>query len=195
MSTTDTHVARRDRIVIKAAWLFNESGFAATSIDEIGAAAGISGPGVYRHFASKQQVLDQALLAGTARASTHVREALRGATTPRERLQALASSLAEEAVDHPEIVALFFRERRNLSPEARAEVERSFRLYIEEWVCALSEIRSDLAEAEVRTAVHGAIGVALSIAQYNGGLDRRRITRLVEKMTLGAAFAALEPSQ
>ena len=50
-------VPRREQLLEAAAVLFAERGYHAVGIDDIGAAAGISGPGVYRHFAGKQALL------------------------------------------------------------------------------------------------------------------------------------------
>jgi AcrR family transcriptional regulator len=48
--------------VSAAAELFASRGYSATSVDEIGASAGVSGPALYRHFANKQAVLDRICL-------------------------------------------------------------------------------------------------------------------------------------
>ena len=53
---------RRQDLLAASATLFAERGFAGVSIDDIGAAAGVSGPAVYRHFPSKQAVLGAILL-------------------------------------------------------------------------------------------------------------------------------------
>ena len=49
---------RRDRIVSTAANLFGTDGFAHVSIADIARQEGITGPAIYRHFASKQLILD-----------------------------------------------------------------------------------------------------------------------------------------
>src|SRR5690606_18584825 len=48
---------RRRAILEAAADLFSERGYPATGVDEIGEAAGITGPAVYRHFDNKNHVL------------------------------------------------------------------------------------------------------------------------------------------
>src|ERR1700742_2708698 len=53
---------RREEILTAAASLFAQRGFHGVSIDDIGSAAGMSGPGIYRHFPSKEAVLAQMLL-------------------------------------------------------------------------------------------------------------------------------------
>src|SRR3954453_386295 len=49
---------RRELLLESAADLFAEKGFHGVGIDDIGEAAGITGPGVYRHFPSKQALLE-----------------------------------------------------------------------------------------------------------------------------------------
>ena len=53
---------RRQAILDHAKRLFAASGFRAVSIEEIGAGAGISGPAVYRHFGSKEDILAELLV-------------------------------------------------------------------------------------------------------------------------------------
>jgi AcrR family transcriptional regulator len=48
---------RKERILAAAADLIAQKGYHAVSIAEIGAAAGIIGSGIYRHFESKSSVL------------------------------------------------------------------------------------------------------------------------------------------
>ncbi|WP_262402908.1 TetR/AcrR family transcriptional regulator [Actinomadura sp. CNU-125] len=53
----------RERIVAESLRLFAERGYAATSVAEIEAAAGLSpgAGGLYRHFRSKEEVLSSAI--------------------------------------------------------------------------------------------------------------------------------------
>src|SRR5690349_1198433 len=52
-----TTAPRRELLLKAAAELFSARGYYAVGIDDIGEAAGITGPGVYRHFPSKQALL------------------------------------------------------------------------------------------------------------------------------------------
>lgn len=56
-------VPTRDRIVVESMRLFAERGFAATSITAIEDAAGLAvgGGGVYKHFPSKQAILEEGI--------------------------------------------------------------------------------------------------------------------------------------
>lgn len=53
---------RRDQIRREAARLFAARGFLGVGVDEIGKAVGISGPGLYRHFAGKEAMLADLLI-------------------------------------------------------------------------------------------------------------------------------------
>src|SRR5580692_11962241 len=53
---------RRGEILAAAAALFARRGFHGVSIDDIGAAVGMSGPGLYRHFPGKEAMLAEMLL-------------------------------------------------------------------------------------------------------------------------------------
>ena len=53
---------RRQALLSAAAALFALEGFNRVSLEDLGAAAGVSGPAVYRHFAGKQAVLGALLL-------------------------------------------------------------------------------------------------------------------------------------
>ncbi len=53
---------RRSALLAAAARLFAERGFDGVTLEEIGAAAGVSGPAVYRHLAGKQALLGAILV-------------------------------------------------------------------------------------------------------------------------------------
>ena len=82
---------RRQALLASAAALFAVDGFNRVSLEDLGAAAGVSGPAVYRHFPGKQAVLgalllsvSQDLLDGGRRVwpITTVRRALRRLVAP-----------------------------------------------------------------------------------------------------------------
>src|ERR1022692_2575939 len=53
---------RKEAILRASATLFAQKGFAAVGIDDIGAAVGITGPAIYRHFPGKDAVLTAVIL-------------------------------------------------------------------------------------------------------------------------------------
>src|ERR1700733_6878946 len=53
---------RREQLVRAASRLFAERGFRSVSLEDLAAHAGVSGPAVYRHFASKEALLADLLI-------------------------------------------------------------------------------------------------------------------------------------
>src|SRR5437764_5504719 len=54
--------SRRDEILEIAVGLFAARGYHGVSMDDIGAAAGVTGPALYHHFAGKEAMLAAALI-------------------------------------------------------------------------------------------------------------------------------------
>jgi AcrR family transcriptional regulator len=158
---TDRGRRRREAVIDAAAELFVEHGYLGTSVDEIGAAAGISGPGLYRHFASKDAllmaVLDQMWLA--------LKPAIQQAAKlpPGEALDALVDAQLALALDQPDAIVLLVRELRHLPDDYRARARRNHRRYLDAWADAICGVHPDLDRDQARSvalAVHGLIDSA-----------------------------------
>lgn len=171
---------RRERILHEAVALFSERGFTDTGIDEIGAAAGISGPGIYRHFESKQQILEEALRSASERVLERTHSIVEHAGSPREAFDQLISGLVGAVVDAPALLAVLYRERHHLDRQARAAMDETYYLYVEEWVKVLVQIHSSLTDEEARVAMHAVMAIAFSSAQFQSGLPLERLAPLVD---------------
>src|SRR5215469_7577584 len=131
---------RRGEILDAAAILFAGRGFHGVSIDDLGAAVGLSGPAIYRHFAGKEDVLAQMLL----RISRHLHDegtrCVTAAPDARAALEALLRSHAAFSLSQPALIVVHGRELANVPEPARRQIRRLQRLYVEEWVGVLSEL-------------------------------------------------------
>src|SRR5262247_1227688 len=76
--------SRRDEILEIAVGLFASRGYHGVSMDDIGAAAGVTGPALYHHFAGKEAMLAAALIpvSESLLAGGRARVAGHGATPP-----------------------------------------------------------------------------------------------------------------
>jgi AcrR family transcriptional regulator len=161
---------RREEILDAAAVLFAERGYHGVSIDDLGAAVGISGPGIYRHFGGKEDVLAQMLL----RISQHLHEeGARCVTTAPDAaaaLDALLRSHVSFSLSQPALIVVHGRELANVPEPARRQVRRLQRLYVEEWVGVLSELQPGVPTARIRVAVHAAVGLLNSTPYALGGV-------------------------
>lgn len=165
---------RREAIVDAATILFDRGGFHATSMDDIGAAAGISGPGLYRHFASK----DELLIAVFDRIWDRLRPAVEAAAgaPPREALRLLVDAHVDLAVDDSAALMLLIRELRNVPEGYQRAAARNHRRYVDAWVAPIVALRPGLDDEQARVVAHAAHG-CLDSAAINpgvGGLADRR---------------------
>lgn len=122
----------RQRLVRAALELFTAQGYHATTTPQIAKKAGVAEGTIYRHFTSKQQLLNE-LYRGAARwAAKLVAEADAAQRDPRDKLAELGRSLAAGAAREPAVVRLFFLERHGaLLDEESRKTARDFRLALE----------------------------------------------------------------
>jgi AcrR family transcriptional regulator len=184
---------RKERILVAAAALGAERGFDAISMADIGAEAGIVGSGVYRHFDSKTAILVAMADRVMDRLMTRAVEIISASPGDRECLSMLVRDHIEVALTDHDALAVYHREVRTLPEEERRRLSRSQRHYIEEWVHVLAPLRPDLADGEVRLAVHAAIGAIQSTLFFRSGLGHDRLTELLEVMAHGCLGTTPEP--
>src|SRR4051794_26001069 len=91
----------RENIIAKAAALFNQHGFAGSSMSDIMAATGLQKGGIYRHFESKEQLAVEALDYAVDLMGRRFAAALEGKTHAIDRLGAIAGVSAALADDPP----------------------------------------------------------------------------------------------
>lgn len=195
---------RRQDLLGAAAALFAERGFAGVSIDDIGAAAGVSGPAVYRHFPSKQAVLGAILLEVSSDLLDRGREVVARSPDPARRLRALISFQVEFALRHPAVIVVQDRELPNLTAEDRRAVRALQRGYVTLWVDTLGELAPARDVAELTLRAQAAFGLInstphslrtahrLRAPQDAGRLDVARAA--LEEMTWAALRTAFGPT-
>jgi hypothetical protein len=88
----------------------------------------------------------------------------------------------EVALTDRDALAVYHREVRTLPEDERRRLSRAQRHYIEEWVHLLAPLRPDLADGEVRLAVHAAIGAIQSTLFFRSGIADGRLTELLGVM-------------
>lgn len=140
MSPTKAVENRREQILREAARLFAERGFHGVGVDEIGAAVGISGPGLYRHFAGKDAMLAELLVGISGRLLAAGRMRVAETTEPAETLDALIRGHIDFAIDDRPLITLHDRELDRLRESDRKLVRQLQRQYVEEWVAVVRRV-------------------------------------------------------
>lgn len=144
---------RRAELLAAAARLFAAHGYEATRLEDIGAAAGISGPGIYRHFAGKAAVLAE-ILSGASLFLLDGAEAVaaRGLSGA-EAVRDLITFHTDFALANRDVIRVQGRDMSSLPPADRAEITRVQRRYIDLWGAQLRRLHpgEDHATARFRT--------------------------------------------
>ena len=113
---------KRERILEEAVKLFYERGFTGTTLDDIAAELGVTKPFIYTHFRSKTDLL-AAICSPTIELSLDaVARAAKGAGSPRDRLYRAIVDFTEVVLSRQANIAIYFREEKNLSPDALQQI-------------------------------------------------------------------------
>lgn len=171
---------RREKILDAASSLFADGGYHAVSMAEIGERAGITGSGIYRHFDSKaailvclfERVIDDLLEQG--------RDAVEHATDMHRSLQALIEGQVSFVVRARDLAQIYHNQIANLPQEDQVRLRRKQRLYIEEWVHLVGELRQT-DEPTTRTLVYVAIGAIQAVLFHQVALPAEGLEALLVK--------------
>ena len=171
-----------------AAQLFAERGSRAVGVDDVGAAVGVTGPAIYRHFASKDAMLaemlvkiSEFLLGG---GSERVADA---GADPAAQLRALIAFHVDFALDNPALITVQDRDLASLPDAEAAQVRRLQRRYVEVWVTVLARLHPAADAATCRARAHAVFGLINSTPHSAGRLDRTAMAALLADMAWAAA--------
>lgn len=162
---------RRALIVAAAARLFVSDGYPQVSMRDIAAAVAITPPALYRHFRSKEDLLQETVESQLLA----VRQALEEAPTWSE----CRHQLAEVILRHRHLGILWQRESRHLEP-ARRLVVRDRLVGVQEILAErLRGHRTDLSDHDVDLISWSALTAAMSISFHGVQLPHADYTRLL----------------
>lgn len=159
---TERGRAKADRhaaLLREAARLFAERGYSGVSLEDLGAAVGVSGPAVYRHFANKQALLSDILVSVSERLLAGGERVLDASSDAATRLRELVRFHVDFALADADVIRVQDRDLASLDDTARHTVRRLQREYVDLWVDVLSELHPGVAEADLRVRAHACFGL------------------------------------
>jgi AcrR family transcriptional regulator len=175
---------RKQRILASAVELIARDGYTAVNLTDIGAAAGIVGSGIYRHFESKaailvelfDQVIDRLIANANAAMAEHVR--------PETTAAALIRGHVELTVTERRLLRVYVQESRNLPESDQLRLRWKQRHYLDLWIDVVESARPRLTRAEAQLAVHACIGAIHSVLSYQSDLDVADQARRLEAIAV-----------
>lgn len=182
-------VTRRQQLVTAAARLFAERGFHGVTIEELGASVGISGPGLYKHFASKDAVLAEMLVGISQHLLDQGRLRVFDASSAESALQQLLAFHTDFALTSPNLIRVQDRDLANLSAGEARRVRRLQRSYVELWVEVLIKLDCTLSPEEARTKIHAVFGLLNSTPHSAATRDPDAVGPVLQRMAYAAMRA------
>ena len=185
---------RKAQLADAAAELFRKHGYHQVSVNDIAAAAGVTGPAVYRHFRGKQDILAHVLLSGMDMFGLVTEEALAAAGHPgraARRAAARGRGAGRRPARGHRAVALGGpapgpgRPDQDPPPQRRADGQ---------WGIALRDARPDLSKADAELLCWAALSVFGSVSVHHVSLPRRRFEAVLAELA-GAVLAWLPPER
>jgi AcrR family transcriptional regulator len=183
-------VSRREQILQQAAELFAARGFHGVSMTDLGAAVGISGPALYKHFPSKESMLAEMLvsiseeLLETGRARVDAA----GTATPDGAWASVAALVdwhVHFALTNRALIVVQDRDWSSLPDDARERVRRLQREYVDLWAAQLRSLRPGLDRDRARAMAHVAFGL-INSTPHSGLLPDDAMRDLLRDMALAA---------
>lgn len=208
----EAKAARREQLLEVAKTLFARHGFHGVRLDDLAKGAGISAPAVYRHFSSKEAVLEELLVGISEYLQSGGAEIVGDAEIPGDALVARSDDSPAEvgptppspagadstlsalidfhiafAMAEPDLIRIQDRDFAALPEASRRAVRRLQRAYVSQWaqVAVLVHPQWSLEAATVR--VHAAFGM-MNSTPYQA---RGSAAEVVRRELRAAAAAAL----
>jgi AcrR family transcriptional regulator len=166
-----------------AADMFAERGFANVSVDDLGDAAGVSGPALYHHFAGKEALLGEMLI-GVSEALLDGAKAL--AEDPTNLVRRLIDAHCTFALTKQSLITVHFRDLISATTADQHRVRRLQSRYIAIWVEALRTDYPNLTAPTAKAAVQATFGLINSTPYSGKGIPRDHMADLLAQLALAA---------
>ena len=168
---------RTDQVARAAADLFQEFGYQNVSIDRIGAAVGLTGPAVYRHFKGKHEILVHALMSQVRLVEElHTVVADQGTTTE-EQMQLLLAGFGDLTVNGNE-ATLWRREQRHLEESERDVFRRYFADTYERIAASILAVNPELGRRKAELLGFAVLAMYSHTPDMRGNLSADRLQEI-----------------
>jgi len=180
-------VSKRESLLAHAITLFERNGFEATSLNEIGTTAGVTGPNLYSYFESKADILETATARGVSALWLLLNRVLRANDEAAEALRDLVSGYIQLALERTVLASLLLSEQQNVDDVTRNRQ----REYVAEWVALLRASRPTVGEQAARVLVHTALAVIHNMTHIGRDQNDPAFADDLAAMSTAVLFAAV----
>jgi AcrR family transcriptional regulator len=192
-AAADAGASSRDRILAAATDLFVHRGYEKTTVDEIGAASGVTGPAIYRHFDGKAQLLDAVIASVLSPTLQATADVVAREIEPLRALREMIAIWVDAAFQTTILTLTYTHQYPNLDRITRERIRIRHRAVTDMWMVVLARLRPALPAAERLAMVDSAFWLIGSQAFYRSPLPTEIRARRLRKMVLGAMLADEDP--
>lgn len=182
--------SRTEAILVSATRLFCARGYRDVGVEDIGAAAGVTGAAVYHHFPSKSAILTAVVTRCLQAMFFDLSNALRTSADAQEALCKLLTFYVRTRVENGPVLGRLFGEAMGLPADERGELRRTRLDYVAEWVALLERQRPDLPSVEAEVLVHAALSAINTIMNMPHLTRRPGLSETL--VAVGAAILGLD---
>lgn len=188
--------ARKEDILRKAAHVFLELGYDATSMNVIAERAGVTKPGLYYHYQGKQELLFEIMSSAMDALERETGQAAARATSSEERLRGIISAHARLMAEDEDgaLTILVIDETKALRDPDRSVIDDRKRAYVETIRQAIEALAT---EGKVRSvdstlAAFTLLGMVLWLTKWyqrGGRLGGRKVADQITEMAMASILA------
>ena len=163
-----------------AADQFAEFGFHNVTVDDIGRAAGVSGPALYHHFSGKEALLGEMLVSISQQLFDGGRRLAE--SQPRDLLEELILFHCQFAVDNRSLITVHFRDLIHAPLADRRRVRRLQATYASLWTRTVVANNPGVDRGTAHAAVHATFGL-INSTPFSSTLPRAAMIELLSAMS------------
>jgi TetR/AcrR family transcriptional regulator len=192
-----SHDEQRGRILARAAALFAERGYSATTMNEVAAACEISKATLYHYVADKHALLAQIALAHVQRLQALTDEVEAERLAPEARLRRLIERFVQAYADQQHEHRVLTEDMKFLRDDDRALVEQGQRRVVQAFAEAVAAVRPGSAAAKLHKPLamllFGMINWTFTWLRPRGGLTHESLAPLVADLFCGGLQSVRVP--
>jgi TetR/AcrR family transcriptional repressor of nem operon len=168
----------RERIIARAAEIFNVDGYAGTAISDIMRATGLEKGGIYRHFSSKDALALAAFDYAAGQVRQRVAASLAGSPTAVATLLGFVEVFRGYAHNPPVVGGCPILNTAIESDDTNPALARRAAAVIDEWRSLIrTTVAQGIARGEIRPEIDGDALALLMIATLEGAVMLARLLR------------------
>lgn len=182
---------RRSQLISAAERLVAERGYLAVRLEDIGAAVGVSGPAIYRHFPNKEALLVELLVGISTRLLAGATAVIAETESAADALDGLIDFHLDFAFGESDLIRIQDRDLGHLPAAAKRQVRKAQRQYVEIWVDTMRRVDPAVGEDDARLMAHAAFGLLNSTPHgLRPGTRPESARAVLRAMTVAALSSA-----